>query len=229
MKTMVNIYQFVPLPASNDKAFARTVVDEVLPLVDLAPTRGGQIASQTLLMHEDGRYQWWLAYESSGGSWVEETIRPARAKLAALGVIYAEERWDLLATATMTGWGEGMLLPLGMHSSYQGFVRAYHVSPDRNRKIDSAALEQAVNEAFFAEPLPPVKSRAGHIRSHILLKANETGSRNDDRYMFIVLRWIKLDVLTQWGSNIDEMATIRGVEDFHIVQHVTATEAHATS
>lgn len=55
MDALIEVWNFVPDRSQNVKGFARKITKELFSQVDMSPTRGGQILTQTLLQHVDSR------------------------------------------------------------------------------------------------------------------------------------------------------------------------------
>jgi hypothetical protein len=187
MSMYLQVYTFVPTTVLAD--IGEILQNDVFPLVRIGPTRGGQINSQWLLRHEDGHYLWMVGYETTGGSWLEEDLAAARAKLESMGVIYAARSLLLLNKAVRDNPGGDplhTLLPVGLPNA---LVRLYKVSP--RHSIVPGAFEQAMAE----QVLPAVRlhygNRLGHSTDTQLLLQVERGPLpliSSSRYQWMVSR-----------------------------------------
>jgi hypothetical protein len=179
----VNIYTFVPF--DKGAAMGDVMRNEVFPLVDTGPTRGGQITAQVLLHHEDGRYQWLVSYETTGGSWHEKRIGPALAKLESRAVVYTMQTTLLLDSQDRDGANHADL-PLGAPFST---IRIYQLGPGAHTR------PEAFERAMMEEVMPTVSlhppNRLGHSTdAQVLLKEEATSSSagDGDRFLWLISR-----------------------------------------
>jgi hypothetical protein len=140
---------------------------------------------QALLKHEDRRYLWLVGYETTGGSWHQENLAQARAKLESLAVIYTARSLRLLSnTVRETLHGEEFheQFPVGLPGAV---VMINQIVPRFNSSSD--AFEQAMTE----EILPAVNlhygNRLGHTTDTQLLLKEERlapSPEDGDRYQW---------------------------------------------
>jgi hypothetical protein len=181
MQQKIELNQFVP--SSKQMAFADTVVNEVMPVVDTNPTRGGQILEQALLHHADGRYLWAIAYEEvGGGSWYESNVSGAREKLTSMATIYAKRTLTVIKCDSAID--EHAVLPVGNSGST---VRVYEITPQMSAFAD--AFEQSMIEQVLpAVNLHPA-NRIGHSTDGLMfLKDDDLPRSTEDAgtYLWLV-------------------------------------------
>ena len=90
-----------PLPDIGPAEFERAMAEQVMPAVDMDPTRGGQIVGQSLLSDGDRGYTWVVEIDTMGGFWVDMNLQAARERLRGLAVTCSEsEQTVVTATAS---------------------------------------------------------------------------------------------------------------------------------
>jgi hypothetical protein len=189
MQNKIDLYALVP--RRQDAEIEATILSEVLPLVETGSTRGGQIRAQALLKHEDHRYLWLVGYETTGGSWHQEHLAEARAKLESLAVIYATRSLRLLSSAVRETHGDEEFhkqFPVGLPGA---IVRINPIGP----RFDSSS--DAFERTMIEEILPAVRlhhgNRLGHtVDSQLLLKEERISSSAaaGDRYQWWISRTV---------------------------------------
>ena len=228
MDDLIEIFQFVPDRSQSRKEFARKLTKELFPQLEMSPTRGGQIRSQTLLQHADGPYQWVIAYESMGGSWYEANVRTARNTLESIAVVYASNRWTVLKSLKKSRSTAVGPFPIAIGQSYRSYVRLYRI--DRKRRSKPQAFETAMSEEVLPQVRMLIHSRLGHTTSTVLLKEPAERRGEHDRYLWLVSRFSKIDHTSFTGEgdttnalqNFRSLGAVYGFADFKVLHHQTA-------
>lgn len=225
MESRVELIALVP--REQDAGFEATVYNEVLPLVDTEPTRGGQIMSQVLLRHQDGRYLWLVGYKTTGGAWHEENLARARARLESMATIYDERSFQLLASGVRRALEDETFheqFPVGLPGAT---VRIYHVTPRAVNAPD--AFERSMTENVLPAVHLHYANRLGHTTdSQLLLKQVRPGPApgDADRYQW----WISRSLYESFKDRdsfpsdvrealamFEEVGNLAGFEDYQIL------------
>lgn len=165
MLQKIELYHFVPSSKQSD--FEGPVIQEVMPLVDMNPTRGGQVLGQALLKHADGRFIWAIAHEEiGGGSWYKSNISRAFEKLALVASIYATSMHSVITRASARD--DLSVLPVGNSGSK---VRIYEIKPQMSGFSDSFEHD-VVEQVLPAVNLHPA-NRIGHSTDGLMFLKND--------------------------------------------------------
>jgi hypothetical protein len=94
MQKHIKVYRVVPLLDVDEGEFEAFVTGEVLPAVDMNPTRGGQLTGTSLLKEAGAerkdRYLWVVQWEGTSAQWVDSKLEAALNKLDSVGMRMAE-------------------------------------------------------------------------------------------------------------------------------------------
>lgn len=90
MDTYIRVYRVAPLPDMGTEEFETFVIENVLPLVDMGPTRGGQLTDVSFLKETGAtrkdRYLWMIEWEGTNAEWVGLKLEEAVNKLDSVGM-----------------------------------------------------------------------------------------------------------------------------------------------
>ncbi|MFP4343583.1 MAG: hypothetical protein ACLFU8_02710 [Anaerolineales bacterium] len=94
MKKHIRVYRVAPLPDIDEGEFEAFVNEQVLPAVDMNPTRGGQLTDTSLLKEAGAerkdRYLWVVQWEGTSAQWVDLRLEEAVKKLDSVGMRVTE-------------------------------------------------------------------------------------------------------------------------------------------
>lgn len=90
MDAFTKIFRVVPLPDTDDEQLEAFFAKQILPAVDMEPTRGGQIAEtsfhrDTSAERED-RYVWMVSYGGFKADWVDHNLEDAMKELKSVAM-----------------------------------------------------------------------------------------------------------------------------------------------
>ncbi len=94
MRKHIRVYRVASLPDVDEGAFESFVTEQVLPAVNMNPTRGGQLTSTSLLKEAGAErrdcYLWIVEWEGTSAQWVDLKLEEAVKKLDSVGLRVAE-------------------------------------------------------------------------------------------------------------------------------------------
>jgi hypothetical protein len=221
MEEKIESFHIVPLP--EQESLEAAVREEVGPLTDSGPTRAGQILGQKLLKHPTGRFLWLIPFETIGGTWHEDRIEAARARLETMAIIYHRRPLLVLhgdALAPDGGGGERARFPIGGESAT---LRIYRLRPAQQHNPEGFEQEM-VDRVMAAVQLHPA-NRVGHSTdAQMLLK--EEGLGAGSHYQWWISRVVHpsfadrdtfADDVDGALSALKDLGAILGFEDYEVL------------